>query len=121
MENTITYLKKQSGSSPTAIPDMSAETQRKAPRQHCRCTGWDSKQAPHEKRVYGHKQMIYFTIMLVTMLPNEVRFVAGCSLSGVLGSTGAMVSAYGTWVDGWNPFRLSSIQTHWVVLKGEKG
>jgi len=36
--------------------------------------------------------------MHVTMLPNEVHFVAVCmQLSGVWGSTGRMVSAYGAW------------------------
>lgn len=40
-------------------------------------------------QVNGHKQMIYFMIMLVKMIPNEVLIVADCRLSGVTGgSTG---------------------------------
>ena len=76
------------------------------------CTGWDSKQTSHEMQVYGHKQTIHFMTMLVEMLPNEVRFVAGCRLSGVLGRQVHRSVPMGHGCDGWKHFRIISTHTH---------
>ena len=72
-------------------------------------------------QVYDHKQMIYFMIMLVKMLPNEVRFVAGCRLGGVLGRQVQRSVPMGHGYDGWKHFHVLSTHIPWVVLKGEKG